>query len=401
MSLWEVFRVALGALSSNKLRSFLTTLGIIIGVGAVIVMVSIGQGANQQIVSRISAMGANLLIISPGRVASRTGGGWGARGSGNILTNKEVEYLQRGATTLKAVAPELSQSGMLNFKGANTSTRVIGITGEYFPIREYNLAYGRSFNKQEEDTASAVAVIGETVVTDLFAGINPLGREFKINGTRFQVIGVLEPKGTGMGDNTDQVYVPLKTAQKRLFGSQYVSTIYAQARDEQIIPRAVEELSALLLQRLGDAEKFNIRNQQEILDTVSQTTATFTFLLGGVASIALLVGGIGIMNIMLVSVTERTREIGIRKALGATQQDILRQFLIESLLLSFLGGIVGVILGLVGSGLVAKLGGWSTVISLNAILLAFSFAAIVGMFFGIYPARKAASLDPIDALRYE
>lgn len=401
MNLWEIFRVALSALNANKLRSFLTTLGIIIGVSAVIIMVSIGQGANQQVVSRISAMGANLLIISPGRVASRTGGGWGARGSGSILTNKEVAYIRQGATTLKAVAPELSQSAMLNFKSANTFTRVMGVTEEYFPIREYNLAFGRSFNQQEEAAASAVAVIGETVVSDLFAGTNPIGKEMKINGTRFRVIGVLEPKGTGMGDNTDQVYIPLKTAQKRLFGSEYVSTIYAQARSEEVIPQSVDELTTLLLQRLGDAEKFNIRNQQEILDTVSQTTATFTFLLAGVASIALLVGGIGIMNIMLVSVTERTKEIGIRKALGASQQDILRQFLIEALLLSFLGGLVGVMLGVVGANLVARLAGWSTAISLKAIMVAFSFAAGVGIFFGIYPARKAARLDPIEALRYE
>jgi putative ABC transport system permease protein len=401
MNLWEIFRVALNALGSNKLRSFLTTLGIIIGVGAVIVMVSIGQGANQQVVSRISAMGANLLIISPGRVASRRGGGWGARGSGNILTNKEVEYLQEGATTLKAVAPELSQGAMLNYKGANTSSRVVGVTGEYFPIREYKLAFGRLFNKQEEAQASAVAVIGQTIVSDLFYDANPIGKEIKIDGTRFQVIGILEPKGTGMGDNTDQVYVPLKTAQKRLFGSEYISTIYAQSRNEKLIPQSVDEMTMLLMQRLGDVEKFNIRNQQEILDTVSQTTATFTFLLGGVASIALLVGGIGIMNIMLVSVTERTKEIGIRKAVGASQQDILRQFLFEALLLSILGGLVGILLGVVGSGLVAKLAGWPTAISPLAIILAFSFAAGVGIFFGIYPARKAARLDPIDALRYE
>ncbi|HOB22261.1 MAG TPA: ABC transporter permease [Bacillota bacterium] len=401
MKIWEIFRVALQALSANKLRSFLTTLGIIIGVAAVIIMVSIGQGANQEVVNRISAMGANLITISPGRVAARRGGGWGARGSANVLTDKEVEYIKQGNTTLKAVAPEVSQSSVLRYEGANTFTRVYGVTRDYFTVRDYTLKAGRFFTDYEEEAASSVVIIGETVAEDLFDRENPLGKEIKIGSVRAQVIGVLQPKGTGFADNTDSVYVPIKTAQKRLFGTEYLNSIHVQAMSQDVIDKAVAELNMLMLQRLGDPEKFEIRNQQEILDTVSQTTATFTFLLGGVASIALLVGGIGIMNIMLVSVTERTKEIGIRKALGATQQDILNQFLIEALLLSFLGGFVGVALGFVGSNLVSKLAGWSTVISPGAILLAFSFAAAVGIFFGIYPARKAAGLDPIDALRYE
>ncbi len=401
MRLLEIFRVALQALNANKLRSFLTTLGIIIGVGAVIMMVSIGQGANQMVVNQISSMGANLITISPGRVANRRGGGWGARGSGNILTNKEVEYIQKGNTTLKAVSPELTQGATVKYGGANSFAMVYGVTADYFSIREYELAVGRFFTPHEEAASGAVAIIGENVASDLFKGLNPLGQEIKIGDSRIRVVGILEPKGTGFADNTDLVYVPLSTAQKRLFGTDYVSAIYCQAKGEQLIDQAVSELNMLMQQRISDAEKYDIRNQQEIIDTVSKTTATFTFLLAGIASIALLVGGIGIMNIMLVSVTERTKEIGIRKALGASQQDILSQFLIEALLLSFLGGLVGIGLGILGGGIIAKAAGWPMVISVGAILLAFGFSAGIGVFFGIYPARKASRLDPIDALRYE
>ncbi|MGE5481501.1 MAG: ABC transporter permease [Bacteroidota bacterium] len=400
MSLLECIRVALEGIRTKKMRSFLTMLGIIIGVGAVIAMTSIGEGAKENISERIKGLGSNLLIVMPGRTV-RPGGPAGALGSAKILETQDADAILAKCSAVAAVAPEASTGAVVKWTNKNTTTTITGVTPDYARVRNVAVATGSFFTARDLQKRRKVAVLGPDVADTLFGSVSPIGRKIKVGRVRFQVIGVTKSKGqSGFMSNDDQVFIPLTTAQQRLIGSKRVRTIYVQAKDEASMSLASKQISRVLSRRFSEDE-FSVRNQAEILSTVQSTTQVFTLLLAAIASISLLVGGIGIMNIMLVSVTERTREIGIRKAIGARRGDILRQFLIESVVLSTLGGLLGVGLGLLGATGIAKLGKMTTLVPAYSVGVAFAFAMAVGLFFGIYPAAKAASLNPIEALRYE
>ena len=380
-------------------------LGIIIGVGAVVAMVSLGAGASRDVTSRIQGLGSNLITVLPG-----TGGGRGganqALGSATNLTILDGEAINNNIATAVRVSPEYSGRAQVVFQGQNLNSSINGVTSDYPAVRGADLAVGRFIDDSDMRTSDRVAVIGENVVTDLFGGADPVGKSFKIQDIPFTVVGVLESKG-GVSFNSpdDTIFVPLTTAQNRLFGVDNISTLGVQISDDEAMDQAQEEIGWLLLARhgLSDPEEadFRLMNQQDLLETVGQVTGIMTALLGGIAGISLLVGGIGIMNIMLVSVTERTREIGLRKAVGAKRKDILKQFLTESVTLSLIGGLIGVLLGLAGSRALAAATGAGTLVTLNSVLLAFAFSAGIGIFFGIYPAIRASRLNPIDALKYE
>jgi putative ABC transport system permease protein len=392
----------------NKMRSVLTMLGIIIGVGAVITMIAVGSGAKSVIAERIASMGSNMLIVMSG---SSTSGGF-RFGSGTVptLTMDDAKAILSEIPSVKYVASSLPGVAQVVYGNQNWSTSIQGTTPEMLDIREWPVASGRSFTQQDLDGATKVCLLGTTVVENLFGGIDPVGQIVRIKNVPFTVIGVLDHKGqTSFGqDQDDTIFVPLTTAQKRLFGTQFpgmVRTITVQARGPEVMGEVEEEINAVLRQRhriQPDQENdFTVRNLTEIMSTAQETATVMSWLLGAIASISLMVGGIGIMNIMLVSVTERTREIGIRIAVGAKGRDILLQFLIESLVLSLIGGIVGIGIGVVGTLVLATLTQWPTLFSIQAILLAFLFSGSVGVFFGFYPARKASLLNPIEALRYE
>jgi putative ABC transport system permease protein len=406
MLIKEIVIVALGALRANKMRSFLTMLGIVIGVAAVIAMVAIGKGAQQSISDRIAALGTTLLTVRPG--AAR---GFGVATDDNAkLTIKDAEALEKRGKNFAMVGPEMSKRLMFQYGNTNAMTQVTGGTSKYLEIRNNKLAVGRMFNDAEVAGIRRVAVVGSAVIDNL--GLQTpealLGENVRIGGLQFEVIGVLQSKGQagGFGQNPDDfVLIPISTAQFRVMGSDRLSNIGVLAIDEDKIPIAQAEIQSILRREhrlaAGKRDDFDIRNQAEFLTTFAETTKTFTFLLAGIAAVSLLVGGIGIMNIMLVSVTERTREIGVRKALGATKGAILLQFLIEAIVLCLLGGILGVFVGSGGAALLNKLGGFNTTVDPGAVALAFLFSAGVGVLFGVWPARRAASLDPIIALRYE
>ncbi|GEA14282.1 multidrug ABC transporter substrate-binding protein [Moorella sp. E308F] len=403
MNFRAALAVAWRGLMANKMRSLLTMLGIIIGVAAVIVMVSIGQGATAQVTERIARMGSNILMIRPGT-------GFGpVRGAAGIesLTLKDAQAIA-GLPLVQNVAPEVNQEVTAAAGSQTWSTTVKGTSASYPKIRNLETAVGSFFTEEDSEEARQVAVLGPTVEANLFPdGSSAVGRTITLNNLRFTVVGVLKAQGGGMGgqDQDDMIYIPITTAQQRFSGSRNVQVINVQARDAGSLATVEEEITALLRQRhrLSDQEEddFNIQNMTAIMETVEETTKTMTLLLAGVAAVSLLVGGIGIMNIMLVSVTERTREIGIRMAVGATGGAILSQFLIEALVLSLAGGIIGMLAGFTGSRLVAVLAGWPAVIAPASILLAIGFSALVGIFFGYYPARRAATANPIEALRYE
>lgn len=405
MNLRDSITVALEGLAANKLRSALTMLGVIIGVGAVICMLAIARGAQQQTLQRIQAMGTNVLMVMPGQ--SRSGAVRGGFGSRSSLTLEDSEAIPKKAPSVLKAVPEVRRNQQVKYGNTNTNTSIFGTTPDYPSVRNYQVAEGRFLIKQDIDGKRKVAVIGPTTAEDLFGTESPIGRSISIRGTKFKIVGLMKAKGAGMGfgDPDDQIYIPVTTAMRRLFGTQYVNTISVQAKTLDALPVATNEVETLLRKRHGLDEgqdsDFVIRNQAEFMEMAEETSKVFTYLLAGIASVSLLVGGIGIMNIMLVSVTERTREIGIRKALGARGHDILLQFLIESLVLSLLGGLLGIVFGVAGSMIVGKLGGWSTSVSMQSILLSFCFAAFVGVFFGLYPAGQASKLNPIDALRYE
>ncbi|MDZ7262685.1 MAG: ABC transporter permease [candidate division KSB1 bacterium] len=404
MEFKEGFMVALSSLAANKMRAFLTMLGIIIGVGAVITMISLGQGAKQSVSERIQSLGSNLLFVNPG--AARQGPVRFEAGSRVSLKEKDVEALRQSVPSALKIVPESSRPAQVIYQNKNWNTRIVGTTPDYETVRNFPAAQGRYFNWQELAGLARVCVIGKTVVDNLFEYDDPVGAIIRINRMNFRVVGVLQSKGqSGWFNPDDQILIPLSTAQRRLFGIDYLSSITIQVADAKLMAQAQQEVEQAMRRshRLypNQESDFNIRSQAEILTMVQETSRTLTFLLGGIASVSLIVGGIGIMNIMLVSVTERTREIGIRKAIGAKRRDILYQFLIEALVLSLSGGLVGIALGLVGSVLLAKLAQWTTQLTPGAILLAFLFAAAVGIFFGLYPARKAAQQNPIEALRYE
>ncbi|MGA2466954.1 MAG: ABC transporter permease [Thermodesulfobacteriota bacterium] len=401
-------RIALRALMVNKMRSALTMLGIIIGVGAVIAMIAVGSGAKKRIAEQIASMGSNMLIVLSG---SSTSGGL-RFGSGTVPTLKvdDAKAISTEIPAVKYVAPTLGGVAQVVFGNQNWSTVINGTTPEILEIREWPLSSGRSFTQQDVDGATKVCLLGQTVVDNLFGGIDPIGQVIRIKNVPFTVIGVLAPKGqsTGGQDQDDTIIVPLTTAQKRLFGMQFpgmVRLIMVQAREPEVMKDVENQINDLLRQRHhiqpNQDNDFSVRNLTEIMSTAQQSASVMSLLLGAIASISLIVGGIGIMNIMLVSVTERTREIGIRIAVGAKGRDILLQFLIESLVLSLIGGILGIGVGIAGTVVLATFTQWPTLFSIEAIFLAFLFSGSVGVFFGFYPARKASLLNPIEALRYE
>jgi len=406
MGLWESILVALDGLRANKLRSTLTMLGVIIGVGAVIAMISIGHGAQEQTMEQISRMGTNVLMIFPGQ--ARTGMIRGGIGSSQDLTLNQALLLPKACADVVRVAPEISRNAQVKWANQNTNTTIRGTTPDYPEVRNFKVAEGRFFTEKEVKSMARVCTIGKTAAANLFGEVSPLNKFIRIKGIGFKVIGVMAEKGAmGWQDPDDQIFVPITTAMKRVFGihNDSISMIAAQAFSMARAEAAAEQITEVLKKehRLGPNSDpdFNIRSQAEMVETANQATQTFTMLLAGIASVSLLVGGIGIMNIMLVSVTERTREIGIRKAIGARRRDILMQFLIEAVVLSLVGGMIGIALGVGSSRVIANAAGWRATISMDAVLLAFFFAAGVGIFFGLYPARKAALLDPIEALRYE
>ena len=402
------FRIALKALIANKMRSALTILGIIIGVSAVIAMIAIGSGAKAQIVEHIAGMGSNLLIVRSG---SSTSGGL-RMGSGTVptLTVDDAEEILNEIPSVKYVAPDLPGVAQVVYGNQNWSTSVMGTMPEMLQIRNWPVTLGRSFTWQEVNGANKVCLVGWTVMENLFGGLDPTGEIVRIKNIPFTVVGVLSHKGqSGPGhDHDDTIMVPLTTAQKRLFGMQFpgmVRGISIQVRELELMKEAEQQIKALLRQRhripQNEENDFTVRNLTEVMAGVEESADVMSLLLGAIASISLIVGGIGIMNIMLVSVTERTREIGIRIAVGAKSRDILLQFLVESLILSLIGGMLGIATGISGTYVLSTFAQWPTLLSVKAILLAFAFAGSVGVFFGFYPARKASLLNPIEALRFE
>ena len=405
MLIGEIISVALGALRANKLRSLLTMLGIVIGVAAVIAVVALGAGAQSAVKERISSLGTTLLTVMPGQQR-----GMGVSYDQTMkLTMADAKALQQKTTSLNAIQPEINSRVQVQYLNQNASTSAVGTTANYLEVRKYQFAAGRMFTTQEDEGRQRLVVLGQTVVTNL--GIRSpdaiIGEAVRIKGLQFIVIGVLKSKGQSspFGDPDDQVLVPITTGRFRLFGTDRLRSISVLAQSEEKIPDAMADVQRVLRRehRLtsGKADDFQIRSQADFLNTLGETTAVFTYLLSGIAAVSLLVGGIGIMNIMLVSVTERTREIGIRKALGATSANILLQFLIEAVVLCLLGGLIGAAVGSGGAAAMSKYAQWNTQISPSSIVRAFVFSAVVGVLFGVWPARRAASLDPIVALRYE
>jgi putative ABC transport system permease protein len=405
MDFMNTFRLALRALARNKMRSALTMLGIIIGVGAVIAVVSIGQGAQYVVQQGIQAMGTNAVFIAAG--SNRAGGVRQGYGGVKTLTVDDMNAILKEIPLIAQAAPALSSRQQVVYGNQNWNTSITGTTPNYFDIRTWPVQSGSVFSDEEVDIAANVCVLGTTVEKILFVDENPIGKEIRIGNLPFRVDGVLESKGqnvTGQ-DQDDVIFAPYTTVQRKISGITWLQFIAASAVSQEASVAAVAPITSLLRERhrirAGDDDDFLIRTQADIADLQNQTQSTMTYLLGGIASVSLLVGGIGIMNIMLVSVTERTREIGVRMAVGATEDDVRRQFLVEAVTLSMMGGFIGIIFGLVGSALISNLLSWPTLISGKAIIAAVIFSAAVGIFFGYYPAHKAAQLDPIEALRYE
>jgi putative ABC transport system permease protein len=402
----EIISVALGALRANKLRSALTMLGIVIGVAAVIAMVALGTGAQKAVRERITALGTTLVTVRPGQ----------QRGMGVVIADQQVKLTMRDAAAIEerapnviAVQPEMSRTFQVTYLNRNTSTQIVGTTPNYLEVRNYRIQVGRMFTRADDDGKQRVAVVGPAVTASL--GLEApealVGEYIRIRGIQFTVVGVLDSKGQAMGfmNPDDQILIPLNTARFRVHGTDRLRSISVLAPSEEKIPDAMADIQKVLRRehrlRQGQPDDFQMQSQADFLNTLGETTQVFTFLLSGIAAVSLLVGGIGIMNIMLVSVTERTREIGIRKALGATRRNVLLQFLIEAVVLCCMGGIIGILVGSAGAFVMSRTAGWNTQISPGAIGLAFAFSAIVGILFGVWPARRAAVLDPIVALRYE
>jgi len=403
MSFLESLRVSFRSIKANGLRSVLTMLGIIIGVAAVIAMVAIGEGTSASVASQINGLGSNLLIVSPGQ-ATQGRISLGA-GSLNTLTLADAEAIAQ-KDSVSGVAPSVNGRAQLVWGSNNYSTSLEGTTESFPEVRNVQVAQGRFFSNFEVKKQFNVVVVGTEIVTNLFGGSSPIGETIQINRIPFTVIGVLKSQGSsGMTNNDDRVLIPVTTAMSRLTGGKYVNSIYVSAASAEQMAQAqadtAETLRAQHNLRPSESDDFRITSQSDILSTAQAVSGSMTALLSGIAAISLIVGGIGVMNIMLVSVTERTREIGIRKAIGAKKRDILRQFLIEAVTLSLLGGVIGILLGIGAAMAVSKLAGMATAITISPVLYAFLTSTAVGVIFGVYPARKAAQLKPIDALRYE
>lgn len=404
MRMKESLHIARRSLMGNKMRSFLTMLGVIIGVGAVITMISIGRGAKADISSRIQSLGANVLAVRPG--SQQFGMVRFGRGSVQTLKLEDAEILSEKSEHITHVSPEVTTRMQVKYGNKNNNIEIIGVTPDFQIVQNSYVVKGSFITESDVLYKSKVCVIGKTVVNDLFGAEDPIGKEVRMDNIGFRVLGVMQEKGSmGPWDMDNRIYVPLSTAMKRLMGTDYLREINVKIKSEKEMEAAQADIEKILRRQhklpTNKESDFNVADQKEFLKTLEETGKSFTYLLAGIAAVSLVVGGIGIMNIMLVSVTERTREIGTRKAVGAKRRDILIQFLVESLVLSMLGGGIGIAAGIGGAKLIAKLAGWKTVVSPDAILLAFFFAAFVGIFFGIYPARKAARLNPIEALRYE
>lgn len=408
MNLLMSLRISLRALLANKMRSFLTMLGIIIGIAAVIIIVAIGSGAQKVVSDVIASIGSNIILVIPG---STTSGGLRV-GAGSVpsLTQDDARAINTELPSVLRAAPTVRGTAQVVAGNMNWSTMIMGVTPEFLQVREWQVVSGRELSPSDIEGASKNCILGQTVAENLFGSENPIGKTVRIKRVPFIVVGLLDRKGQSPqgSDQDDIILLPLSTAQRKILGSQFPNTVGAimvQAKSRELMDQAEEELTTLLDQRhrIGPAKErdYTVRNLTEILAASEQSQKMLTILFGAVASISLIVGGIGIMNIMLVSVTERTREIGIRMAIGARQRDILLQFLAEAVLLTLLGGLIGMAIGIGGATLISQFFGWPTMVSSKAILLAFAFSGGVGIFFGFYPARKAAGLNPIEALRYE
>lgn len=408
MKITDLFKESFLALSGNKVRSSLTILGIVIGIASVIAMVSIGQGAQGSIESSIQSIGSNLILVMPGAQRGFGAGVSAGRGSAQSLTKADADAIKKEVVLAKEVAPDLSRRYQITAKGTNTNTSVTGVTAGYAQVRNVKIGQGSFIADQNNLNLSKVAVLGPTTRDDLFGvdAANVIGQAVRINNIEFKVIGITESKGgSGFSNQDDIIYVPLSTMQKYLAGDDYVSTISIEADSAGDMAAVQQQVNDLLMVRHKISNSlsadFSILNQSDIVATASSVTNTFTMLLASIAGISLVVGGIGIMNMMLTTVTERTREIGLRKAIGATSQDISGQFLTEAVMLTFMGGVLGIFLGWLVSLGVASFAGLVTSVSTSSVLLAFGVSAVIGLIFGYYPARRAAKLNPIEALRFE
>ena len=400
----ECFGMAVNALLANKLRSLLTMLGIIIGVGAVIAMVSIGMGVRTSVADSFASLGSNMLIIMPG--STNHGGVRGAAGSRKSLKYDDAKAIESKIKGINYVSPTVSSSYQVVNGNLNWNTSVEGVTPELMQIRALKVENGSFISASDMNKRSRVAVIGPTVAANLFGAENPVGQNIRINNQPFKVIGITASKGQSIGqDQDDVIYIPLTTAQERMLAITHIHSVNIQVSSPEKMDQVQAEIENLLRQRhhirAGMEDDFTVRNMTSLMESFTENTNMITLLLGSIASISLLVGGIGIMNIMMVSVTERTREIGIRKALGATSSNVLMQFMIESMVIGIVGGVIGIASGILLSKAIGAFGGLTTTVDILPVLVSFSFAVGIGLFFGIYPARKAARLDPIDALRYE
>ena len=403
MGILESFANALSALLANKLRSILTMLGVIIGVAAIITTTSIGEGAKADVTERIQTLGANILAVRPGQSMFRGRGSADAR---RTLTVEDMEALQERGQTFSYVTPEVSSRAQVKFRNKNTNTTIVGTSPAYLVTANFTVEKGRFFTEYEIRKRERVCVLGKTVADTLFENIEPVGQTVKIKNLSFPVVGVMKEKGaSGWRNPDDQVFIPYSTAMKRVFGDDYLSSISVQANNGKLIEAAETELTELIRKQheipINKEPDFHIRNQAEFMETLEESNQTFTNLILGIAVVSLVVGGIGIMNIMLVSVTERTKEIGLRKAVGAQRTDILAQFLVESTTLALVGGSIGILVGIGGADLVTSFWEWRTLVSPMYGIISFVVSALVGIFFGAYPAWKAAKLHPIDALRHE
>lgn len=398
----ETIKIGFSSMKANKIRTLLSMLGIVIGVGAVIAIVSIASGTQEQITSRISDLGSNLITIQQG--VSQNGGI--STAAEDIFTLELGETITEYCPAISKVVPSSQTSGLFIVGSENLRASLVGTVVEYQDINLYYPTQGKFFSDYDLENGTSVIVLGSELASSLYPGGDPIGKKIKFNSNKqtylFTVIGIMEEKATGItGNLNNQAYLPVTTYQNQISNNKYVNSYTAQATSSTDAVKAVEQVEYMLTRYFGDEDQFRIMSQDQILDTLNEVTGSMKLMLGGIAAISLLVGGIGIMNIMLVSVTERTREIGIRKALGAKSKHILGQFLVESLTLSGFGGIVGIVLGVLGAFGISKIGGWPLIVSMTPILVAFGFSLFVGMFFGIYPAVKASQLDPVKSLSYE